>query len=154
VDSTSGGCAFKPGVGYLGNWGPAAGMARPLPGVGAQWRGCGPPPGAGVIPEVALRPGEGVFAELAGCLKLTQCHKGGGEFVRGINGVVTLVTEHSPGSGKRVRSELSRCLVVTEWVQVASEVVGLLAVSSGFGDQVGVVSAWRVDEGVMVSLAV
>jgi hypothetical protein len=28
-----------------------------------------------------------------------------------------------------------------------------LAVSSGFGDQVGVVAAWRVDEGVMVSLA-
>jgi hypothetical protein len=27
-----------------------------------------------------------------------------------------------------------------------------LAVSSGFGDQVGVVLAWRVDEGVMVSL--
>ncbi|MGH3888139.1 MAG: DNA methyltransferase [Pseudonocardiaceae bacterium] len=31
---------------------------------------------------------------------------------------------------------------------------GLLAVSSGFGDQVGVDPAWRVDEGVMVSLAV
>jgi hypothetical protein len=31
--------------------------------------------------------------------------------------------------------------------------VGFLAVSSGFGDQVGVVPAWRVDEGVMVSLA-
>jgi hypothetical protein len=30
---------------------------------------------------------------------------------------------------------------------------GFLAVSSGFGDQVGVVAAWRVDEGVMVSLA-
>jgi O-methyltransferase involved in polyketide biosynthesis len=29
----------------------------------------------------------------------------------------------------------------------------LLAVSSGFGDQVSVVPAWRVDEGVMVSLA-
>ncbi len=28
-----------------------------------------------------------------------------------------------------------------------------LAVSSGFGDQVGVVAAWRVDEGVIVSLA-
>ena len=28
-----------------------------------------------------------------------------------------------------------------------------LAVSSGFGDQVCVVPAWRVDEGVMVSLA-
>jgi hypothetical protein len=31
--------------------------------------------------------------------------------------------------------------------------VGLLAVSSGFGDQVRVVPAWRVDEGVIVSLA-
>jgi putative transposase len=31
---------------------------------------------------------------------------------------------------------------------------GFLAVSSGFGDRVGVVPAWRVDEGVMVSLAV
>jgi protein-L-isoaspartate O-methyltransferase len=30
---------------------------------------------------------------------------------------------------------------------------GFLAVSSGFGDQVCVVPAWRVDEGVMVSLA-
>lgn len=30
---------------------------------------------------------------------------------------------------------------------------GFLAVSSGFGDQVGVVAAWRVDEGVIVSLA-
>ena len=30
---------------------------------------------------------------------------------------------------------------------------GLLAVSSGFGDQVRVVSAWRVDEGMIVSLA-
>ena len=29
-----------------------------------------------------------------------------------------------------------------------------LAVSSGFGDQVGVVPAWRVDEGVVVSLGV
>jgi hypothetical protein len=29
----------------------------------------------------------------------------------------------------------------------------LLAVSSGFGDQVRVVSAWRVDEGMIVSLA-
>jgi hypothetical protein len=29
----------------------------------------------------------------------------------------------------------------------------LLAVSSGFGDQVRVVPAWRVDEGVIVSLA-
>jgi Fic/DOC family protein len=29
----------------------------------------------------------------------------------------------------------------------------LLAVSSGFGDQVSVIPAWRVDEGVMVSLA-
>jgi hypothetical protein len=29
---------------------------------------------------------------------------------------------------------------------------GFLAVSSGFGDQVSVVPAWRVDEGVMVSL--
>ena len=28
-----------------------------------------------------------------------------------------------------------------------------LAVSSGFGDRVGVVPAWRVDEGVIVSLA-
>jgi hypothetical protein len=32
-------------------------------------------------------------------------------------------------------------------------VVRLLAVSSGFGDQVCVVPAWRVDEGVRVSLA-
>jgi DNA modification methylase len=31
--------------------------------------------------------------------------------------------------------------------------IGLLAVSSGFGDQVGVVAAWRVEEGVMVSFA-
>ena len=31
---------------------------------------------------------------------------------------------------------------------------GFLAVSSGFGDQVGVVPAWRVDEGVVVSLGV
>jgi hypothetical protein len=31
--------------------------------------------------------------------------------------------------------------------------MGLLAVSSGFGDQVDVVSACRVDEGVIVSLA-
>jgi urea transport system permease protein len=30
--------------------------------------------------------------------------------------------------------------------------IGLLAVSSGFGDQIGVDPAWRVDEGVMVSL--
>jgi hypothetical protein len=30
---------------------------------------------------------------------------------------------------------------------------GFLAVSSGFGDQVSVVPAWRVDEGVIVSLA-
>jgi hypothetical protein len=30
---------------------------------------------------------------------------------------------------------------------------GFLAVSSGFGDQVCVVPAWRVDEGVVVSLA-
>jgi hypothetical protein len=30
---------------------------------------------------------------------------------------------------------------------------GFLAVSSGFGDQVCVVPAWRVDEGVRVSLA-
>ena len=30
---------------------------------------------------------------------------------------------------------------------------GFLAVSSGFGDQVSVLSAWRVDEGVVVSLA-
>jgi bifunctional DNA-binding transcriptional regulator/antitoxin component of YhaV-PrlF toxin-antitoxin module len=30
--------------------------------------------------------------------------------------------------------------------------LGLLAVSSGFGDQIGVDPAWRVDEGVMVSL--
>jgi len=29
---------------------------------------------------------------------------------------------------------------------------GFLAVLSGFGDQVGVSSAWRVDEGVRVSL--
>ncbi len=28
---------------------------------------------------------------------------------------------------------------------------GLLAVSSGFGDQVDVILAWRVDEGVIVS---
>jgi hypothetical protein len=31
--------------------------------------------------------------------------------------------------------------------------IGFLAVSSGFGDQVGVVAVWRVDEGVIVSLA-
>jgi hypothetical protein len=30
---------------------------------------------------------------------------------------------------------------------------GFLVVSSGFGDQVCVVPAWRVDEGVVVSLA-
>jgi type I restriction enzyme R subunit len=34
-----------------------------------------------------------------------------------------------------------------------SAITGLLAVSSGFGDQVRVVPAWRVDEGVRVSLA-
>jgi putative transposase len=33
------------------------------------------------------------------------------------------------------------------------DVARFLAVSSGFGDQVSVVSAWRVDEGVVVSLA-
>jgi hypothetical protein len=31
--------------------------------------------------------------------------------------------------------------------------IGFLAVSSGFGHQVSVVPAWRVDEGVIVSLA-
>jgi len=31
--------------------------------------------------------------------------------------------------------------------------IRFLAVSSGFGDQVSVGSAWRVDEGVVVSLA-
>jgi hypothetical protein len=35
----------------------------------------------------------------------------------------------------------------------AGDPVWFLAVSSGFGDQVGVVAAWRVDEGVIVSLA-
>jgi tetratricopeptide (TPR) repeat protein len=34
-----------------------------------------------------------------------------------------------------------------------NEIIGLLAVSSGFGDQVDVVPAWRVDGGVIVSLA-
>ena len=37
--------------------------------------------------------------------------------------------------------------------RAACLIVGLLAVSSGFGDQVSVVPAWRVDEGVVVSLA-
>ena len=32
------------------------------------------------------------------------------------------------------------------------EFIRFLAVSSGFGDQVGVIPAWWVDEGVMVSL--
>jgi hypothetical protein len=69
-----------------------------------------------VILEVALRSGEGVFAELAGCLKLTQCQEGGGEFVCDINGEVTLVTKYSLGSGKRVRAELPRCLMFTKGV--------------------------------------
>ena len=34
-----------------------------------------------------------------------------------------------------------------------AEYDGFVAVSSGFGDQVSVVPAWRVDEGVSVSLA-
>jgi hypothetical protein len=40
--------------------------------------------------------------------------------------------------------------ILREWVGVGS--AWLLAVLSGFGDQVGVGAAWRVDEGVRVSL--
>jgi hypothetical protein len=43
--------------------------------------------------------------------------------------------------------------VLAQAVKLAEEVGGLLAVSSGFGDQVCMVPAWRVDEEVMVSLA-
>jgi hypothetical protein len=38
-------------------------------------------------------------------------------------------------------------------VDSAPRIMRFLAVSSGFGDQVGVVAVWRVDEGVVVSLA-
>jgi len=81
--------------------------------------------GAGVVvPGDAPCPGEGVFAELLGCLKLTQCQERGGEFVCDFDGVVALLTEDSLCSGKRVLAELSRCLMFTECVQVASEVGG------------------------------
>jgi hypothetical protein len=33
-----------------------------------------------------------------------------------------LVAEHSPGSGKRVLTELPRCVMLTERVQVASKI--------------------------------
>ena len=81
-------------------------------------------PGAGVIPRVALRSGEGVFAKPAGCLKLTQRQERGGEFVCGIDGEVAFVTGDSPGSGKRVRSESLRCFMFAECVQIASKVNG------------------------------
>jgi hypothetical protein len=46
----------------------------------------------------------------------------------------------------------SQLIVVVEISTVGGG--GFLAVSSGFGDQVRVVSAWRVDAGVRVSLGV
>jgi hypothetical protein len=54
---------------------------------------------------------------------------------------------------------LARCSTIAGRIASGSAFVRrlarawLLAVSSGFGDQVRVVSAWRVDEGMIVSLA-
>ena len=44
-------------------------------------------------------------------------------------------------------------LAVTAMAGLGTGTAGFLAVSGGFGDQVCVVSAWWVDEGVRVSLA-
>jgi hypothetical protein len=79
---------------------------------------------AGVLAEYAPCLGESVFTELAGCLNLTQRKEGGGEIVRGINGVAALVTEDSPGTRKRIGAELPRRLMLTKPVQVAGEIRG------------------------------
>jgi hypothetical protein len=74
-------------------------------------------PGTGVIvPDDALRSGEGVFAELPGCFKVTQCQQSSGEFVCGIDGVMAVVTEDSPSSDKSTFAELSRYLMFAQGV--------------------------------------
>jgi hypothetical protein len=50
-----------------------------------------------------------------------------------------------------IRAAIDHVHEVTEVTKVS--LLGLLAVSSGFGDQVSVIPAWRVDEGMSVSLA-
>jgi hypothetical protein len=45
-----------------------------------------------------------------------------GKIICGLDGEVALVAEHSPGSGKRVLTELPRCVMLTERVQVASKI--------------------------------
>jgi hypothetical protein len=60
----------------------------------------------------------------------------------------TLVLPSHPAHRGRTASVTARRQALPK-----SHALGFLAVSDGFGDQVGVVAAWRVDEGVVVSLA-
>ena len=93
-------------------------------------------------------------AAVGGCRSLLR-RRGRAGPVRGAFGVV--VGQELAGSGVQ-RSAKAGDVEDRADVELVEQLLGaaaawFLAVSSGFGDQVGGVAAWRVDEGVMVSLA-
>jgi hypothetical protein len=70
---------------------------------------------------------------------------------RGRQKCCTPYESRSIGFG-RFGPHVLRHTMATQLLRGGADPVRFLAVSSGFGDQVSVVSAWWVDEGVMVSL--